>query len=149
MSWITGQRPWKFAPLDRRRRRSLWIVQTELRFDRWFLALSRPLGLSPATSELRIEAGNLHVKMGWAFTADIPWTSIKSAQPFDRRVFAAGVHFVGSRWLVNGSGKGLVELKIEPSAQAKMWRRSVTVSTLVLSVTNPDELIAACSAAAK
>jgi hypothetical protein len=39
-------------------------ARTELRFDRWFLPLSVPLGLGPKNSELRVEAGNLHIKMG-------------------------------------------------------------------------------------
>ena len=52
-------------------------MQLELRFDRWFLPLSVPLGLGPKNSALRVEAGNLHVKMGWAFSAEIPLASIK------------------------------------------------------------------------
>lgn len=120
-------------------------MQPELRFDRWYLAVSVPFGIGPKNSELRIESGHLHVKMGWAFTADIPLTSITQAVKSNARVFAAGVHFRGSYWLVNGSRKGLVELTIDPPVRAKMWRRSVTVSTLVLSVTDPDALIAACA----
>jgi hypothetical protein len=53
---------------------------------------------------------------------------------------------MGGRWLVNGSGKGLVALTIEPPAQAKVWRKSVTVRSLWVSVTDPDALIAACTA---
>jgi hypothetical protein len=121
-------------------------VQTELRFDRWYLPLSVPLGLGPKTSQLRVEGGNLHVKMGWAFEADIPLTSIKNAEPSNARVFEAGVHYLRGRFLVNGSRKGLVELTIEPAAQAKLWWKSVSVSTLVISVTDPDEFIAVCTA---
>ncbi|BBX96587.1 hypothetical protein [Mycobacterium lacus] len=122
-------------------------MQAELRFDRWFLPLSVPLGLGPASSELRVDAGNLHVKMGWAFTADIPLAAIKKAEVSNARVFSAGVHFFGSRWLVNGSRKGLVALTIDPPARAKaVWRKSVTVGTLVVSVTDPEAFVAACTA---
>jgi hypothetical protein len=122
-------------------------VQPELRFDRWYLPLSVPLGLGPKSSELRVEAGNLHLKMGWAFSASIPLASIKSAEPADTRVYSAGVHYGFGRWLVNGSGKGLVKLTIEPAAQAKVWwKRSVAVSELWVSVTDPDALVAACAA---
>jgi hypothetical protein len=121
-------------------------VQTELRFDRWALPLTVPVGLGPKKSELRVESGKLHVKMGWAFTADIPLTSITSAEPTNARVYAAGVHYMGGRWLVNGAAKGLVVLTIEPPAQAKVWRTSVTVRSLWVSVTDPDALIAACTA---
>jgi hypothetical protein len=130
-------------------RRTVTIVDTELRFDRWFLPLSVPLGLGPHNSELRVEAGNLRVKMGWAFTASIPLASIRSAEASSERVFEAGLHGSRNRWLVNGSRKGLVKLTIDPSARAKVWRRSVTVSSLVLSVTDPEALIAACTAAAQ
>lgn len=122
------------------------VVQSELRFDRWYLPLSVPLGLGPKNSELRVEAGELHVKMGWAFSAAIPLTSIKSVEPITTRVYSAGVHYGFGRWLVNGSYKGLVKLTIEPAAQAKMWKRSATVRELWISVTDPDALIAACKA---
>jgi hypothetical protein len=121
-------------------------VQPQLRFDRWFLPLSVPVGLGPGNSDLRVENGNLHAKMGWGFVADIPLPSIRKAEPSNARVYAAGVHVMGSRWLVNGSRKGLVALTIDPPAEAKVWRKSVKVSTLVLSVTDPDVFIAACIA---
>lgn len=56
------------------------LVPTQLRFDRWFLPLAVPLGLGPKNSELWVGAGSLHVKMGWAFAADIPLTSITKAE---------------------------------------------------------------------
>jgi hypothetical protein len=121
-------------------------VQPELRFDRWYLPLSVPLGLGPKNSELRVEAGDLHVKMGWAFSAAIPLASIKSAQPVETRVYSAGVHHGFGRWLVNGSFKGVVKLTIEPAARAKVWKGSATVNELWISVTDPDALIAACTA---
>ena len=67
-------------------------MQTELRFNRWYLPLSVPLGLGPKNSELRVEAGSLHVKMGWAFSADIPLVSVNGAEPALTRVHTAGVH---------------------------------------------------------
>ncbi len=119
-------------------------MQTELRFDRWYLPLSVPIGLGPSNSEVRVEGGNLRVKMGWAFTADIPLTSIKSAEATDEKAHTAGVHYAGGRWLVNGSREGLVKLTIEPPAQAKVvWRRKVSLRSLWVSVTDPDALIAA------
>lgn len=121
-------------------------MQPELRFDRWFLPLSVPLGLGPKSSCLRVDDGTLHVKMGWGFIADIPLTSITKAEASDARVYAAGVHVLGSRWLVNGSRKGLVALTIEPPAEAKVWRKSVEVGALVLSVTDPDAFTATCTA---
>jgi hypothetical protein len=123
-------------------------VQTELRYERWYLPLSVPLGLGPKHSEVRVADGTLHVKMGWAFEAHIPVASITRAEATDERAFAAGVHYSSGRWLVNGSGKGLVALTIEPPVRAKVPFRSATLRSLVLSVTDPDALIAACTVAA-
>lgn len=122
------------------------LVPTQLRFDRWFLPLAVPLGLGPKNSELWVGAGSLHVKMGWAFAADIPLTSITKAEATNARVYAAGVHFGFGRWLVNGSRKGLVALTIDPPEQAKMWKKSMTVRELWVSVTDPDALVTACTA---
>jgi hypothetical protein len=122
-------------------------VQTELRYERWFLPLSVPLGLGPKHSEVWVEAGTLHVKMGWAFDAHIRLASITSAEATEARVFAWGVHYRGGRWLVNGSGKGLVALTIEPPARAKVLIGSVPLRSLWVSVTDPDALVAACPVA--
>lgn len=83
--------------------------------------------------------------MGWAFAADIPLTSITSAKPSNTRVYTAGVHYGFGRWLVNGSVKGLVKLRIDPAAPAMVRTRSVPVSELWVSVTDPDALVAACA----
>jgi hypothetical protein len=124
-------------------------VQTELRYDRWALPLMVPVGLGPKSSELRVEGGTLHVRMGWAFNADIPLSSITNAEETNARVFAAGVHYAGGRWLVKGSTKGLFALKIEPPVQAKVWVKSVTLRELWVSVPDPDALIALCTTKAK
>ena len=123
-------------------------VQAELRYERWYLALSVPIGLGPKSSEVRVEDGTLHVKMGWAFDAHIPIASITKAEATSERAIAWGVHYSRGRWLVNGSVKGLVALTIEPPTTAKIWpRNSVPLRSLVVSVTDPDALIAACTAA--
>jgi hypothetical protein len=121
-------------------------VQTALRYDALYRPLSVLVGLGPRTSVVQTDAGTLHVKMGWAFDARIPLTSITAAEAINPRVVALGVHYLGGRWLVNGSSKGLVALTIEPAAEAKLWFKTVPLSSLWVSVTDPDALIAACTA---
>jgi hypothetical protein len=82
------------------------------------------------------------------FTGDIPLSSIAEAKPYTGRVTAWGVHGWRGRWLVNGSGKGLVELTIEPAATARVLGVAVALRALCVSVTDPDALIAACTRAA-
>lgn len=44
-------------------------MQTDLRYEGWFLPLSVPFGLGPQRSQVRIEGDSLHVSMGWGSLA--------------------------------------------------------------------------------
>lgn len=122
---------------------TLLFVQTELRYERWFLPFSAPLGLGPGRSDVRIEDGNLRVEMGWGFRSTIPLSSIKKAEPNNDKVYSWGVHGRRGRWLVNGSSKGMVELTIDPEARAYVVGVPIKLRTLWVSVTDPNALIAA------
>ncbi|VBA43931.1 hypothetical protein LAUMK13_04781 [Mycobacterium innocens] len=65
-------------------------MPTELRYERWFLPFSVPLGCGPKRSEVRIQDGTLRVKFGWGFNAEIPLASIKDAKPNNDRVYSWG-----------------------------------------------------------
>ena len=123
-------------------------MHTELRYERWFLPLSAPLGLGPGQSDVRTEDGNLRVEMGWGFRATIPLSSIKNAEPKHDGVYSRGVHGWRGRWLVNGSSNGMVELTIDPPVRAYVAGLPITLRTLWVSVTDPDALIAAVAASA-
>jgi hypothetical protein len=118
-------------------------VATELRYERWFLPFSVPLGMGPKRSEVRIDGDELHVKFGWGFRAHIPLSSITKAEPNNERVYSWGAHGFRGRWLVNGSSKGIVELTIDPPAQAFVIGVPIKLRTLDVSVTDPDALIEA------
>ena len=82
------------------------------------------------------------------FHLDIPRASLRSATRSARSVRGTiGVHGGHGRWLVNGSYNGLVELTIEPpcytSRQASTLFRRERVSSLTVSLVDPDGLIAA------
>jgi hypothetical protein len=119
---------------------------TELRYQRWFIPLATPLGLGPKRSDVSIHDDTLHVAMGWAFSADIPLPSVKGARLSRERVFAWGVHGGWrGRWLVNGSSQGIVELTIDPPVKATAMGVPITLRVLLVSVTDPSALIAACA----
>ena len=117
----------------------------ELRYDRWFLPLSVPLGLGPKRSQVRIQDGTLRVKFGWGFDAAVPLSSIVDAKPNHERVLSWGAHGFRGRWLVNGSSNGIVELTIDPAARARVMGVPIKLRTLYVSVTDPDALISAVS----
>jgi hypothetical protein len=123
-------------------------MATELRYERWFLPLSVPFGMGPKQSEVRIADDVLHVKFGWGFRTAVPLSSITRAEEKHERVYSWGAHGWRGRWLVNGSSKGIVALTIEPAATAHVLGVPVTLSTLWISVTEPEALIEACTAKA-
>ncbi|BBX00570.1 hypothetical protein BST36_01460 [Mycolicibacterium moriokaense] len=120
-------------------------METELRYERWFLPFSVPLGCGPKQSEVRIADDTLHVKFGWGFRAAIPLSSITKAERNNDRVYSWGAHGWRGRWLVNGSSKGIVELTIDPPTRAYVMGVPVTLKTLWVSVTEPEALIEACT----
>ncbi len=114
---------------------------TELRYERWFLPLSVPLGLGPGNSSVTVDGDTLHVAMGWGFSAEIPLASIRTAEPNTDRVLGWGVHGWRGRWLVNGSSQGIVKLTIDPPVQARVLGVPTTLRTLLVSVTDPEAFI--------
>jgi hypothetical protein len=123
-------------------------MATELRYERWFLPFSVPLGMGPKQSAVRIEDDTLHVKFGWGFRTAVPLSSITKAEENHDRVYSWGAHGWRGRWLVNGSSKGIVELTIDPATTAHVLGVPVKLSTLWVSVTEPEALIEACTAKA-
>jgi len=81
------------------------------------------------------------------FRLDIPRASVRSATRSALRTRSIGVHGGHGRWLVNGSYDGLVELTIEPPCatprQPSTLFRKVKVSSLTISLIDPDGFIAA------
>jgi hypothetical protein len=117
----------------------------QLSYNRWMAPLSTAVGIGPKKSIVDIDGPNLRVKMGWAFDATIPLSQIIEAKPGTDRIIAFGVHLgTGGRWLVNGSATGLVDLTIEPGVKAKAIGMPITLKRLMVSVDDPDALIAAC-----
>ncbi len=105
------------------------------------------LGLGPRYSGLELESGRLGVRMGWGFNATVARAQIRSAAHSDGLVGGVGVHGWGGRWLVNGAASGLVTLEIDPPARAWVIGVPVKLTSLRVSVEDPDALLAALAAA--
>ncbi len=113
-----------------------------IRYSPRFTWLFMPLMMGPRHSEVRLTADALHVRMGWAFRAEIPRSSIRWARRAPEETWAVGVHsnFRG-RWLVNGSSLGIVEIGLEPRARARSAIFPITVSVLGLGLRDPEGLL--------
>ena len=108
-----------------------------------FRPLLSVLAAGPAFSRVTVDGDRVRVRMGFAFRADIPRKSIRSARPWSGFVTGIGVHGWRGRWLVNGAARGIVRLEIDPGARAYVLGVPVRLRDLAVSVTEPEELIAA------
>ena len=86
--------------------------------DRWYRWMAAPLGLGRERALIRISPTHLHVKLGWAFEADIPLTSIADIRRGERVIDGWGARGRQGIWVVNGSADDIVEVAIDPPVQA-------------------------------
>lgn len=101
------------------------------------------MGMGGRHSHITLDGEQVHVVMGWAFRSTIPRASIAAVTATDAQVWGWGVHGWRGRWLVNGSSKGLVDLSIDPPAPSRAIGVPVRLQRLRVSVTEPEQLIAA------
>ena len=108
--------------------------------------MAAPLGLGPKRAVIRMSASHLHVKLGWAFQADIPLMSIAEIRRGQRVIDGWGARGRQGVWVVNGSANDIVEVVIDPPVHARAARRRVALQLLRISVSGPDSLIEALRA---
>jgi hypothetical protein len=104
----------------------------------------------PGVSHVDVDASTIGVRMA-TFRLDIPRASVRSVRPTDVRIpwrTTTGVHRRGTRWLVNGSSDGLVELILNPPAKLPLSLDTVlnlggrAVTSLIVSLEDPDGFVA-------
>lgn len=117
-------------------------MRHEIAFSRWFLPLAVITGLWPRWSDIETDADDVSVRMSWAFRATIPRKAVASVSRPERRPLSIGVHGWRGRWLVNGSTRNLVTIDIEPAARCQVIGVPLRLNQLMVSVDDPDRLIA-------
>jgi hypothetical protein len=111
-----------------------------IRFDPWYRVLSRIVLLPPSVSSVEVEGEEVRVRMGWAFQSCFPRAAIVSVSKLDGRPISRGVHGFAGRWLVNGSGQGIVSLELNPRQRGYVMGFPVRLRTLMVSVEEPAAL---------
>jgi hypothetical protein len=114
-----------------------------IRFDRSYGLLSRLLFMRPSESFVEVDDREVRVQMAWSFRAHFPRTAVASAGPHAGRTLSRGVHGFAGKWLVNGSGEGIVSLALQPPQRALVLGFPVRLLTLLVSVEDPVGLAAA------
>jgi hypothetical protein len=107
------------------------------------------MGLGPGLSHVDLTDERLRIRMGWAFSADLPRSAIASSGASDGPVGGIGVHGWRGAWLVNGAASGLVTVSFEPAQRARVMGLPVALHTLRLSLEEPEAFLAALSGAGR
>jgi hypothetical protein len=118
-------------------------MRFEFRYDGLSTFMLTVLRLGPKHSYLEVSDDTLSVRLGWGFRAKVPRSSIRSAALSSSHPISRGAHGWNGRWLVNGSGKDLVIIAIDPKARGYSVGFPVKLRQLTVSVESPDELIEA------
>ena len=111
-------------------------------FDGWYRVLSSIIGLLPSSSYVNVDSEQVQVRMGWAFWSRFPRSAVESVSESGRRPLSRGVHGFAGRWLVNGSGRGVVGIQLNPRQRAYVLGFPVRVKLLMVSVAEPSALAA-------
>lgn len=124
-----------------------WFAIDYSDMDRVSLWTDTLLGGGPGRGGVEVDSAVLRVQMA-DFHLDIPRGSVRSATRSEHQTRGTiGVHSRRGSWLVNGSHDGLVELAIEPPCylprQLGTVFRKMKVSSLIISLVDPDGFIAA------
>jgi hypothetical protein len=109
---------------------------------RWLLSV---LGTGPRFSSVMVGPDDVRVRMGWAFRAVVPRSSIVAVRRDDDMRWGIGVHGWKGRWLVNGSTRNIVTVDIDPEGRARVCGIGVRLRRLHLSLVDPDRFVDAVS----
>jgi hypothetical protein len=101
------------------------------------------LGVVPEHCRVEVDDGELRVRMSWLFRLDVPRVHVRSVAREEGGVWGWGAHGWRGKWLVNGSSSGLVRIELEPPGRGRVSGVGVEVRVLVVSVEDPDGVIAA------
>ncbi len=111
-----------------------------IRFDRVYGLVSTALLLFPSDSFVEVAGDSVHVRMGWGFRSSFPLSAVRGVTPLARRPLSRGVHGFAGRWLVNGSGDGILTIELEPAQRAHVLGFPVRLRELLVSLEEPDAL---------
>jgi hypothetical protein len=114
-------------------------------FDRWYGVFSSLLALPPSTAYVELDGTEVEVevRMGWAFRSRFPLSAVASAAALDIRPLSRGAHGFGGRWLVNGSGRDILRIQLNPVQRAYLMGVPIRLRELLVSVTERPALAAA------
>jgi hypothetical protein len=123
-------------------------MSSQISYHNRFRPFASAIGLGPSQSQVLVSGESLSVKMGWAFRAEIPLSSVASVSLAEDVpwYWGVGAHVIGKNtWIMNGTLKNLVEIDMEQLVPARVAGLKIQLLTLFVSVQDPQELISELS----
>jgi hypothetical protein len=114
-----------------------------VKFDAGYRILSSALFLPSSSAYVEVDGNEVRVQMGWAFRSRFPRTAIASIREAHEQPLSRGVHGLAGRWLVNGSGRGILTIDLAPAQRGHVMGFPVRLQQLMVSVEEPAALTAA------
>ena len=114
-----------------------------IRFDTVYKLVSYAVLIPPSDSYLEISGDQVYVRMAWAFRAHFRRSSVASTAPLKERPLSRGVHGFSGRWLVNGSGDGILVINFKSAQRGYVMGFPVGLKQLMVSVDDPVALATA------
>ena len=119
-----------------------------IKFDTWYGFLSTALFLPPSSSYVEVTDEEVRVQMGWAFRSRFPRTVVALTTETHESPLSRGVHGFAGRWLVNGSGRGILNINLTPAQRGYVIGFPVRIQQLMVSVAEPSALASALTLSA-
>jgi hypothetical protein len=115
-----------------------------IKFESSYALLSTALFIFPSHSYVEVRGHEVSVRMGWAFRARFARSRVTGTSAPGKRIpLTRGVHGWAGRWLVNGSGDGILSIDLDPQQRAHVMGFPVKLRQLQVSVDDPAALAAA------
>ena len=114
-----------------------------IRYSRGKGLLLRCVALPASGAYVEVGDRSVRVRLGWAFRASFDRTRVETAHRSPRVRFTAGAHGRRGRWLVNGASGPLVTVRLNGPIRAWVAGFPVRLREVVVSVADPEALMAA------
>ena len=120
-------------------------IRFPILFDSLYGTLSTALFMPPAKSYVEVDGGEVRVRMSWGFAAQFPKSAVKGVSRLARKPISRGVHGFAGRWLVNGSGNGIVIIDLDPPQRGYVMGFPVKLRQLMVSMEEAERFMVVLS----
>ena len=98
--------------------------------------------MTPSKCYIEVDREQVYVQMSWAFRSRFPRSAVAAVTEAGKHPISRGVHGFAGRWLVNGSGQGILAIDLKPTQRGYLMGFPVRLRQLMVSVSDTAALAA-------